>query len=303
MRNLSIRTWVLIGFVISIIGIFLNVPIVAELNNKIRDVETELSNIRESLRTQANEISRADLEDSLFNILNHISKSQTGEERTSAAKDSIYIRKNFLKRVYAAANDIPASDVLKVENEEMAEELKSVEKYLAAKKAIEAGNNAEGERLMKEGEALEKASLEPKSDLAKKLREATDSADPEALAEKTTDEVVVATVPSLKAANEKFLESFQQKETKIKELEERKEYLSWWSNVLTYLAVSLQLFGLLCVLQKDLPVQEIRDDVAEVKDDTKEVLSKLDESQEARDLLAELEEDLRSAIEDVDKKK
>ncbi|HRH43655.1 MAG TPA: hypothetical protein PKY82_18640 [Pyrinomonadaceae bacterium] len=121
MGRISIRTWVLMGFVISIIGIFLNVPIVAELNNKIRDVETEISNIKESLRTQANEISRADLEDALFSILSHLSRLQTGEEKTSSAKDSIYIRQNYLQRVYAAANDIPASDVLKVENEVMSE--------------------------------------------------------------------------------------------------------------------------------------------------------------------------------------
>ncbi|HRH43656.1 MAG TPA: hypothetical protein PKY82_18645 [Pyrinomonadaceae bacterium] len=185
--------------------------------------------------------------------------------------------------------------------------MKAIEKYLAAKKAHDAGNTAEHERLMKEGEELEKASSEPKSELAKKLREATKLADGEALVDKSTDEIIVATIPALKVANDKFLESFATKEKKLKELEARKEYLSWWSTVLTYLAISLQLFGLLCVLNKDLPVQVIKDDIAEVKDDTKEVLSEVkniqNESQEARDLLEELEEDLRSAIEKVDKQK
>ncbi len=307
MRNLSVRTWVLIGFVISIIGIFLNVPIVAELNNKIRDVETELTDIKESLRTQANEISRADLEDGLFTILNHISKSQTGEVRKNSDEDAVFMRQSFLQRVYAAANDIPASDVLKAENEQMSGDVKFIEKYLDAGKAREAGNNAEAEKLEKEGEALEKEAAEPKSELGKKLKEAVKTADPDKLADKTTTEIILATIPALKAANETFLASFAKKEAKIKELNERKEYLSWWANVLTYLAVSLQLFGLLCVLQKDLPVQEIKDNVAEVKDDTKEVLSELQnvksESQEAKDLLAELEEDLKSAIEKVDKNK
>ncbi|MBX7171047.1 MAG: hypothetical protein K1X72_08820 [Pyrinomonadaceae bacterium] len=307
MRNLSVRTWVLIGFVISITGIFLNVPIVAELNNKIRDVETELTDIKESLRTQANEISRADLEDGLFTILNHISKSQTGEERKNSGEDAVLIRQSFLQRVYAAANEIPASDVLKAEIEQMSGDVKFIEKYLEAGKAREAGNTAEADRLFKEGEALEKEAAEPKSELGKKLKEAVKTADPDKLADKTTNEIILATIPALKSANETFLASFAKKEAKIKELNERKEYLSWWSNVLTYLAVSLQLFGLLCVLQKDLPVQEIKDNVAEVKDDTKEVLSELqnvkEESQEAKDLLAELEEDLKSAIEKVDKNK
>lgn len=306
MRNLSIRSWVLLGFAISIIGIFLNVPIVAELNNKIRDVETELSDIKESLRTQANEISRADLEDSLSTILNHISKSQTGAERTNSSIDSVYIRQNYLQRVYAAANDIPASDVLKEENEKMAGDMKYIEKYLEAKKAADAGNTAEYERLEKVAEALEKENDEPKSELGKKLKEAVATADPNKLVDKNNDEIRVATIPAIKSANETFLASFAKKEARIKELEARKEYLSWWSNILTYLAVSLQLFGLLCVLNKDLPIQVIQEDVAEVKEDTKEVLDEMkvmkNESQEARDLLAELEEDLRSAIEDVDKK-
>jgi hypothetical protein len=307
MSFLSIRSWVLLGFVISIVGILLNVPVVSELNNRIRDVETELTNIKESLRIQANEISRADLEDSLFTILNHLSKSQTGEQQESAAKDSIYIRASFLKRIYAAAHDIPASDVLKVENEELAEELKFAEKYLEAQKVGAAGNTAEAERMIKEAEELEKASLAPKSELAKKLREATESADAAKLFQKSTDEIVVATIPAIKKVNEKFLESFKEKETKIKELEARKEYLSWWSNILTYLAISLQMFGLLCVLNKDLPVQEIKENIAEVKDDTKEVLSEVksiqNESEEARNLLEELEEDLRSAIDKVEKDK
>lgn len=308
MRNLSVRTWVLIGFVISITGIFLNVPIVAELNNKIRDVETEISNIKESLRTQATEISRADLEDSLFTILNHLSEIQkTPEDKLGTNADAISLRQSFLKKAYAAANEIPASDVLKEEIEEMAVEIKGYEKSLEIEKAKAAGNNAEAERLVKEAEAIIKEIDNPKSELGKKLKAAVSTTDDETLSQKSGVEIVLATIPSLKAITEKFLESFEQKGKKLKELEDRKEYLSWWANVLTYLAVSLQLFGLLCVLQKDLPVQEIKDNVAEVKDDTKEVLSELQnvksESQEAKDLLAELEEDLKSAIEKVDKNK
>jgi len=226
MGFLSIRGWVLLGFVISIIGILLNVPIVAELNNNVREVETELSDIKESLRTQANEISRADLEDSLFSILNHISRLQTGTEKTDSSADAIYIRQRFLQRVYAAANDIPASDVLREENEKMAGEIKTVEKYLEATKAIQAGNTAEGQRLEKEAEAIEKENDEPKSELGKKLKEAIATADPAKLADKSNDEIVIATIPALKSTNETFLASFAKKEAKIKELEARKEYLS-----------------------------------------------------------------------------
>lgn len=308
MRNLSVRTWVLMGFIISIIGIFLNVPIVAELNNKIRDVETELTSIKESLRIQANEVSRADLEDSLFTILSHLSELQkTEEDKLGTNADAVYLRQSFLKKAYAAANEIPASEVLKEDVAQMAIDIKGYEKALEAEKAKTAGNTAEYERLLKEAEALSKENENPKSELGKKMKEAVAGVDPDTLSEKSGVEIVLASIPALKAISEKFIESFEKKGKKIKELEARKEYLSWWSTVLTYLAVSLQLFGLLCVLNKDLPVQVIKDDVAEVKEDTKEVLEEIKdisaESQEARNLLAELEEDLRSAIDDVDKKK
>lgn len=308
MGRISIRTWVLTGFVISIIGIFLNVPIVAELNNKIRDVETEISNIKESLRTQANEISRADLEDSFFTILSHLSDLQkAGDDKIGTNADAVYLRQSFLKKAYAAANEIPSSEVLKEDVEQMAIDIKNYEKALEVEKAKTAGNSAEYERLLKEAEALSKENENPKSELGKKMKEVVAAVDPDTLSEKSGIEIVLAGVPAMKAITEKFIENFEQKEKKLKELEARKEYLSWWSTVLTYLAVSLQLFGLLCVLNKDLPVQVIKDDIAEVKDDTKEVLSEVkniqNESQEARDLLEELEEDLRSAIEKVDKQK
>jgi len=308
MGRISIRAWVLMGFIISIIGIFLNVPIVAELNNKIRDVETELTSIKESLRTQANEISRADLEDSLFTILSHLSELQkAGDDKIGTNADAVYLRQSFLKKAYAAANEIPASEVLKEDVEQMAIEIKGYEKALEVEKAKTAGNTAEYEKLLKEAEALSKETENPKSELGKKMKEAVAAVDPDTLSEKSGVEIVFASIPALKTITEKFLESFVQKEKKIKELEARKEYLSWWSTVLTYLAVSLQLFGLLCVLNKDLPVQVIKDDVAEVKEDTKQVLEEVKdisaESQEARDLLEELEEDLRSAIEKVDKNK
>lgn len=252
-KNFSVRTWVLMGFVISVTGIILNVFVVSNLNNKIREAETELSNIRESLRTQAAEISRADLENDLFTILNHISRSQTGEEKTASNRDAVYILQNYLKRVYTAANDIPANEVLKVENEQMADEIQYIEKVREAQKKKDEGSAAEAERLLKAAEDLEKSNAQPKSELDKKLKDAVAAADPDKLAEKDGADIVLETIPSLKAANEQFIASFQKKEARIKELEDKRENLSWWTNTLTLLAVSMQMFGLLCVLNKDLP--------------------------------------------------
>lgn len=306
MKIFSIRAWVLLGFVISIIGILLNVPVVSEINNRIRDTETEITTIKEALRTQAAEISLADLQNDLFTIMHNISQGQSGEQKTAANGEAIMIYQSFLQRVFTAAHEIPASDVLKVENEQLGIDIKYAEKLTAAIKKKEEGNNAEFEKLFQEAEEFQKANSEPKSELGKMLREATAALDSETLLDKNKYEIVLESLPTLKTSNEKFLASFEAKEKKLKELNDRKEYLSWWSNLLTYLAISLQMFGLLCVLNKDLPIQEIKEDVSEVKEDTKEVLEEVKnskiESQEAIDLLADLEEDLRAAIENVNKK-
>lgn len=59
-------------------------------------------------------------------------------------------------------------------------------------------------------------------------------------------------LPILRESKENIITNINTKQARMKQLEEKRANLSWWSDISTYLAVSLQIFGLMCVSSKDL---------------------------------------------------
>lgn len=242
----------LLGFGLSMLSVVINIFVLSGINNRIKTTDGELSKLTTSLSMQAPELNRAEIKNDLFTVLNHVSKLATGDQKIAASVDSIYLLHGYLKRNYGAVNDIPTSEMLKADNEEWSASLAYHAKIQEAKKEKEAGNAAVAEKLEQEAEVIAANAAQPISELGKKLWELESYADPEKLADKSTADVWNAIIPYIKTSNEQFIATYQKKEARIKELQDKKANLSWWANLVTYAAVSLQLFGLMFVLTKDL---------------------------------------------------
>ena len=338
MTNISPRSWVLMGFGISLISVVINVFVLSSINEKLKDAESELSKLTTSISNQATEMNRAEVIYGQFATLNALARMAPADQRKSASDDSIFLLQQYLDRKYIAVNDIPTIEVIKSEAEETAESLT----FLAnIKKAREAGNTAEVERIQEQAEDLINNSGVRKTELGKKLQKSSEVADTEKLSGMDTGDITLEVSPYLKELDDQFIANYQKKEARIKELQKKKEDLSWWASIATYLAITLQIFGLMFVLTKDLTkdlkerrekaekeakaaedeaelaiaemkeavedaeeakadLYEIREDVEEAREEAEIMERKTDE---ARDLLAELEEDIEKALEEADRNK
>lgn len=239
------------GFGLSLLSVITNIFVLAGINDRVKEVDAELSKLNESLRTQAADIDRADLKFDLFTILNHVSKLGNGEIKKAAGTDSIIMLQDFLTIYYSAVNEIPAIELLRTESEQAAALIPMIEKIREAEQLMKAGNSSEAEKLMEEAQRM-MADFEPKSELGRKLREIVKFTEADGMEEKNTDEIASELAPRIKSSIDQYLVNYQKKEGRIKALQEKKADLAWKGNLATYAAVSLQLFGLMFVLTKDL---------------------------------------------------
>ncbi len=173
------------------------------------------------------------------------------DEKEEAASDAIDILADSYKNDYIAANDISMSDAIRAENETLIVELAAAEKGKTAMELASQGKIAEVEQLVKEIEA-DAAKNVPKTELGRTLYEMEQKVSGEASVEEDEIDILLRALPVIKPINEQYLASYQKKQERIKELQDRKSNLSGWQNTFTYIAVSLQLFGLMFLLMKDL---------------------------------------------------
>lgn len=304
MTNLSGRAWVLIGFTLSLFSVVVNIFILSGINEKIKEADGEIVKLQESLRVQASDVHRAELKFDLFMILNNLSKLSTGDARKIAGEDSNVLLQDFMTIYYSAVNEIPANALLKAESDKLSAYLPIIEKMREAEKQAKAGNEPEAEKLAEEAQALA-AKYQP-SEFQRKLDDATKFAEAEGMQDMTTTEISSEMAPHLKSLIEQYVSNYENKEAKIRELQDKKANLNWWGNLATYAAVSLQLFGLMFVLAKDL----VKETVAGRQSDEQESETVVPEeilkesainADECEEMLAELQEEIRLAIEGADK--
>lgn len=283
-------------------------------------------------------MNRAEVIYGQFATLNALARMAPADQRKSASDDSIFLLQQYLDRKYIAVNDIPTIEVIKSSAEEIAESLA----FLArVKKARDEGNTAEAERIAKQADDVLKNVGVPKTELGKKLQKSAEVADTETLAGMDTGDILLEISPYLKELDDQFIANYQKKEARIAELKKKKEDLSWWASIATYLAISLQLFGLMFVLTKDLTkdlkerrekaekeakkaeeeaelaiaemkeavedAEEAKADLVEIREDVQEAREEAQtmerKADEARDLLAELEEDVEKALDEAEENK
>ena len=239
------------GFSISLISVVINTFIISYINNRVKQIDSESSSLSESLSKQALELNRADIKHDLARMMRYFAAGVPDAQKAEARNESAYLLNTFLQRNYAAETNVPPVELIKSEIEEMNAEMSSLEKLKDINERMEKTTNpAEMDKLIAEMEALETKN-EPTTDLGKKMQ-ALKKYSLAAFESKSDFDYWLTLLPVLKESKESILNNINSKQQRIKELKEKKENLTSWGDIASYLAVSLQLFGLMFVLTKDL---------------------------------------------------
>ncbi|MEY2574596.1 MAG: hypothetical protein QOF80_83, partial [Verrucomicrobiota bacterium] len=206
MNLTSSKNFVLAGFLISLLSVAFNSIVLSQVNKRLQAVDAEFSNLADSLAKQAAELNEGDSLFDLYRIMHNVALSVPAAKAKQARQDAEAILKRFLTKYYAAANDIPPTEVTRVEVEEAGQIIPLLEKGLALTQALQAASDpAERARLAMELGKLSQQLPEPKSELGKKLREIQKYSQ----AEFAEDDVVIlaALMPVMKSFREQIVES------------------------------------------------------------------------------------------------
>jgi len=251
MNLTSPRNLVFSGFLISLLSVAFNSVVLSYVGKRLQAVDTEYYKLVESLGKQATEFNEGDSLFHQYRIMHHVASGVPAAKTKEARQDAESMLKAFLTKYYAAANDIPPADIIRVEVEEAGQMIPLLEKALGLMQALQTtSDGAERVRLSAELEKLSQEVPEPRSELGRKLREVqeyskAESADNDAV-------IMSALMPVMKSFREQLVESIHKKESRLHELALERSSLTRSATYASYAAITFQLFGLMLILAKDL---------------------------------------------------
>ncbi len=251
MNLTSTRNLVLTGFLISLISVAFNSVVISYVNERLKGVDEEYYNLGDSLTKQSVELNEGDSQFDLYRVMHNLAFTVPSAKAKEARQDAEALLRRFLTTYYAAANDIPKTEVTRVEVEEAGQIIPILEKGLELSQALQTTSDpAERARLTAELEKLGREVPEPKSELGKKLREMQKYSQ----AELAENDVLLmsALMPVMKSLREQIVDSIHKKESRMRELQRERASLVRKSNYSSYAAIAFQLFGLMLILTKDL---------------------------------------------------
>lgn len=252
MKIPSAKTFMLLGFAISLVSMILNTFVLANIDTRLKAADTEYFKLVEALSKQATELNATDVRFDLYKVLHYVAFSVPAVNTQDARKDAEVLLKGILTRYYATANDISLVEVTRVEVEEMSEVLQKLEKTLALLQALQQSpDQSVRAQLAGALEKLGELETPPKSELAQQLREVGQYAAVESTAENEL-EILLKLMPLARSLREQILASINKKESRIRALERERASLARQSKYATYAAISLQIFGLMLIFTKDL---------------------------------------------------
>lgn len=251
MLGISARNWVLLGFGISLISVFISTFIISNIADRLKAVDSEYSNLSNSLNEQALELNRADIKHDMARMMRYFATSVPDAQKADAKNESAYLLNNFLDRNYAAETDVTPVELIKFEIEEMSQEMSNLQRLKEINDKMEQTTDAaELDKLIKEMDSLDTKSAAT-TELGQKMQTLKKYA-LTAFEAKSDFDYWLTLLPILRESKENIINNINTKQARMKQLEEKRANLSWWNDICTYLAVSLQIFGLMCVSSKDL---------------------------------------------------
>ena len=249
----SKKNTVLLGFTLSLISVVFNSVVISYVNRRLKEVDDERTSMSDSLERQAAALSDGDSQFAFYRIMHNLMYSvQHREDQGIVQEDAANQLTQALQKYYQAAYDVPQTDIISAALEDFGQRLPTIEKQMQLARDAEAATSpTERERLRKEQGDLEKQLPEPKSDLARKLRELSKfSYD----AEGTGNEVMLdsALLPKMKSFQNEFVTSSEKKRSRIRELRDERASLVRQANYASYGAIFFQMLGLMFILARDL---------------------------------------------------
>jgi hypothetical protein len=247
----SSKNLVLAGFLISLISVAFNSVVLSYVNKRLKEVDDEYYDLVDSLSKQAAGLNEGDSQFDQYRIMHNLAFAVPTAKAKDARQDAESLLKRFLTKYYAAANDIPQTELTRVEVEEAGQIIPLLEKGLELTKALQTtSDQAERARLAAELEKLNQEVPEPKSELGKKLRDIGKYSQ----AEFADNDVLLmsALMPVMKSLREQIVASIDKKESRMHELQRQRSSLTRNASYASYAAIAFQLFGLMLILTKDL---------------------------------------------------
>ncbi len=247
----SNKSMVLLGFVLSLVSVGFNSLVISYVSERLKEVDDEYSRLGESLDRQAAALSEGDSQFDHYRLMHNLAFAVTPAKTADARRDAESFLKTSLTRYYAAANDITQTELTSVEVEEIGQALPLLEKGLELAQALQATSDpATRARLTEELANLNKQTPEPKSELARKLREIQKYSQ----AEYADSDVMLyaALLPVMKSLREQIVASNESKHNRMRELQTQRSTLVRRSTYASYGAIAFQLLGLMFIMAKDL---------------------------------------------------
>ena len=251
MNITSTKNLVLTGFLISLISVAFNSLVISYVNKRLKEVDEDFYDLGDSLAKQSANLNEGDSQFDLYRVMHNLAFAVPPAKAKEARQDAESLLRRFLTTYYAAANDIPQTEVTRVEAEEAGQIIPILEKGLQLSQALQTTSDpAERARLTAELAQLGQQVPEPKSELGKKLRELQKYSQ----AEFVENDVLLmsALMPVMKSLREQIVDSIHKKESRMHELQSERASLVRKSNYSSYAAIVFQLFGLMLILTKDL---------------------------------------------------
>jgi len=256
MHFTSSRNFVLAGFLISLLSVAFNSIVLSSVSKRLQALDAESNRLVESLANQAAELSEGDSLFDQYRIMHNLVFAVPPANAKDARQDAEVILKRFLTKYYAAANDIPRTEITRGEVEEAGQIVPLLEKGLKLTQALQASAKPEEKlRLAAELATLSQTVPEPKSELGRKLRDIQKHSQ----AEYSENDLVImaALMPVMKSFREEIVESIRKKENRKHELERERSALARKANYASYAAITFQLFGLMLILTRDLAKEKL----------------------------------------------
>ena len=260
MLGWSPRTWVLGGFAISFSSVVINTFVLANLNGRLASVNSEQSNLKESLGRMATEVQRAESKYELVRVFHWVALNAPEAQRKQARDDEVaYQLVNYFTRTYAAVNDIPPVEVVKTDMIELEDDYEVTERLAKImEKATAAKDDKERDKWLAEVDKVDADSIDiPKTELGKHFYELAQVAYKEAECEDESD-LLLAISSTLQQLRGQFIKTHDAKTKRLAELDKEKTRLLGYQQIATYLAIGLQLLGLSFILSRDV-VKDIND--------------------------------------------
>lgn len=251
MNIASNKNMVLLGFTLSLVSVAFNSLVISYVNKRLKEVDDEATTLTDLLERQSAALNEGDSQFDRYVIMHNLSFAVPPARTSDARRDAENLLKSSLTKYYAAANDVPQTELTNAEIEEIGQSLNLLERGFALARALQTTSDAtEKARISKELADLEKQAPEPKSELARKLREVQQYSK----AEYADNDVMLysALLPALKSLQEQVVASSDKKHQRLRELQDVRSSLVRKSNYSNYGAIAFQLLGLMFILAKDL---------------------------------------------------